>query len=370
MTTAPFSSKFEIVPDQNNTAKTLIKVFGIGGMGCNAIRYIYEQQLAGVELIAINSDAQSLESSCAHKKLQLGRGIGAGGDPKVGAQFMADESDTINGLLEGADMIFIVAGTGGGTGGGGAPVLAALATKQEILTVAMVTTPSSYESLDLLADSALADLRQHSHATMVLSNERLFNQYENESMIAAYSKCNAVLYSAVYGMYEIINVGGIKNVDFADVRKVMRDGRIVITTGEGSGVNAAEDALQNALHCPITESAVIAQAHSVLCNLTVDENFSMKQMSSIQKTLSAMLAPNCVSFLGIVHNAEYNNQVRATVILANSDSDANDAESTPLTSARVAVTSSSSMEPDATPVTEDFDMPTLLRRNRNNKGSN
>lgn len=217
---------FEIV-DKEDPGLTIIKVIGVGGAGGNAVEHMIREGVQGVEFICVNTDSQALKKSSASNKLQLGPGLGAGGKPEKARVLAQNDRERLADLIRGAHMVFITAGMGGGTGTGAAPILAEVAREQGILTVAVVTKPFEYEGRRMtLAEQGLNELAQHVDSLIVILNEKLMEVMGDEvSMLDAFKAADNVLKNAVGGISEIINVPGLVNVDFEDVRTVMGEDR-------------------------------------------------------------------------------------------------------------------------------------------------
>ena len=265
--------KIQLVP---NELSAKIKVLGIGGAGGNAINDMITSQMVGVDFIAANTDAQALERSLAPVKIQLGanvtRGLGAGGDPEIGKKAAMEDAERLQQVLQGADMVFIAAGMGGGTGTGGAPVVAELSRELGSLTVAVVSKPFEFEGKmkRRLAENGIDDLRKVVDTIITIPNDRLFSLSSKNSRIKdVFGMANEVLGFAVRGISDLIMVPGFINVDFADVRTVMKErGMALMGTGIASGGNRAGDAAQKAISSPLLEDISIRGARGILINIT------------------------------------------------------------------------------------------------------
>ena len=259
-----------------------IKVLGIGGAGTNAINRMIVEGVIGVQFIALNTDAQALALSVAEKKIQLGetltRGLGAGGDPTVGESAARESEKAVHAEIEGADMVFITAGMGGGTGTGAAPVIAEMAKRMGILTVGVVTKPFLFEGprRKRLADEGAAKLREHVDTLITVPNDRLLGVVEKKTTLQqAFAAADDVLRQGVQGISDIILLPGMINVDFADVRSVMTDAGVALMgLGKGVGDQRAKLAAQNATSSPLLETN-IQGARKLLVNMTAGPDFSI-----------------------------------------------------------------------------------------------
>ena len=285
-------SETPFLPCPHSLPGANIKVLGVGGAGCNAINRMIESGVTGVQFIAMNTDQQSLAQSRAHLKLPLGpqssRGLGAGGSAERGAVAAEESREEVLAALQGADMIFITAGMGGGTGTGAAPVLASYARELGALTVAVVLTPFAWEGRKKgdLALSGLANLRETADTVIVVSNERLKNVCDARvTMKEAFRVADGVLIQGVRGIADLILKPGIINGDFADVEAVLRNGgEALIGTGAGRGEEAVMDALKKALACPLLERAQTGAAANVMVSITAD--WEVMEASAIETAMN------------------------------------------------------------------------------------
>ncbi len=265
---------FEIV--DNSSGGTVIKVIGVGGAGGNAVDHMIRNGVCGVEFIAANTDAQSLSRGVAKQQLQLGAtGLGAGAKPEAGRAAALEARDQLADSLRGAHMVFITAGMGGGTGTGAAPVVAEVAKEMGILTVAVVTKPFSFEGTRRMqsAEAGIEELSQHVDSVIVILNEKLEEVLGDDiSMEDAFGAADSVLKNAVAGISEIINVPGLINVDFQDVRTVMAEqGMAMMGSAAASGVDRARIAAEQAVACPLLEGVNLSGARGVVVNITADK---------------------------------------------------------------------------------------------------
>jgi cell division protein FtsZ len=307
-----------------------IKVIGIGGGGCNAVNRMIETGIEGVEFIAANTDLQALRLSYAPVKLQLGskltKGLGAGANPEVGRQAALEDTEKIIDLLEGADMVFVTAGLGGGTGSGGAPIAASLATELEALTVAVVTKPFDFEGQRRMnqADTALGELQESADTVITIPNERLLSTVPvGTTLTEAFKFADDVLRQAVQGISDLITVPGVINLDFADVKTVMTDmGMALMGTGLASGENRAQQAAQNSICSPLLEDTTIQGARGVLINITGSQNMTLHEVSEASKVIQDSAHPDANIIFGSVFDEALGDEIKITVIATGFDGDA------------------------------------------------
>ncbi|HMX16317.1 MAG TPA: cell division protein FtsZ [Rhodocyclaceae bacterium] len=306
---------FEIVDKDPNP--TVIKVIGIGGAGGNAVEHMIRSGVQGVEFICVNTDAQALKKSSAGNKLQLGPGLGAGGKPDRGRDLAAAERDRIAESLSGAHMVFITAGMGGGTGTGAAPVVAEVAREMGILTVAVVTKPFEFEGKRMrLAEEGLGELAQNVDSLIVILNEKLMEVLgEDVSMQEAFLQADSVLKNAVGGIAEIINVPGLVNVDFEDVRTVMAEmGKAMMGSATSAGVDRARLAAEDAVASPLLEGIELSGARGVLVNITANSSLGMKEVKEVMNTIRHYASPDATIIFGTVFEEEMEDRLRVTVV--------------------------------------------------------
>jgi cell division protein FtsZ len=313
---------FELDHKEKTVAK--LKVIGVGGGGGNAINRMVETGLQGVEFIALNTDAMALQKSRADLKIQIGSkltsGLGAGADPQKGMLSMQEDADRLRDLLEGADMVFIAAGMGGGTGTGAAPVVADLARSMGILTVAVVTRPFQWEGSvrDRNAQSGLEALRRAADTVIVVPNQKLLSVVEKKTPLRqAFTIADEILSSATRGISEIILGHGDIQVDFADVRTIMaQGGDALMGTGRASGENRAQVAVDRAIHSPLLDNISIAGATGVLVNITGGEDMSLDDVNEAMNFLYAAVGSEVNSniIFGTVINPEMQDEIAVTVI--------------------------------------------------------
>jgi cell division protein FtsZ len=311
--------KIQLVP---NELSAKIKVLGIGGAGGNAINDMIASQMVGVDFIAANTDAQALDRSMAPVKIQLGvnvtRGLGAGGDPDVGRNATQEEAEQLKQILQGADMVFIAAGMGGGTGTGGSPVVAELSRELGALTVAVVSKPFEFEGKmkRRLADNGIEELRKVVDTIITIPNDRLFSLSSKNSRIKdVFSMANEVLGYAVRGVSDLIMVPGFINVDFADVRTVMKErGMALMGTGIAGGGNRAADAAHKAISSPLLEDISIRGARGILINITSAPDITMEELKEICGIVQEEAHEEAIIKWGLVWDEGLAEDIRVTVI--------------------------------------------------------
>ena len=312
---------FEIV--DNVPQNAVIKVFGVGGGGGNAVEHMAgNSSIEGVDFICANTDSQALNNLTSKTLLQLGtgvtKGLGAGAHPEVGRQAAMEDKDRIAEVLKGADMVFITAGMGGGTGTGAAPVVAQIAKDMGILTVAVVTKPFPFEGKKRarIADAGLEELSQHVDSLITIPNEKLLAVLgEQTSLIEAFAAANDVLEGAVKGIAELIINQGMINVDFADIRTVMSEmGMAMMSTGEASGENRAYEAVQAALHSKLIEDVNLQGAKGILVNITAGPNLSLGEFSTVGDTIEEFASDNATVVTGTVIDDSLGDTLRVTIV--------------------------------------------------------
>jgi cell division protein FtsZ len=308
-----------------NLAK--IKVIGVGGGGGNAVNTMISSCLQGVDFVNANTDAQALGVSSAPVKIQIGtqitKGLGAGSDPEIGRQSALESRDEIRPYLEGADMIFITAGMGGGTGTGAAPVIAEIARECSVLTIAVVTKPFQFEGKkrNIQAEEGIAQLREAVDTLIVVPNQRLLSLGgRNLSLLEAFKKADDILYQAVKGISDLILVPGLINLDFADVRSVMSNmGMAIMGTGVASGENRAVEAAQRAISSPLLEDNTIQGAHGILLNITGGSDMSLYEVNEASSLIQEEADEDANIIFGTVIDPNMHDEVRITVIATGFD---------------------------------------------------
>ncbi len=322
-------SNFFALDDQQQEAipGARIKVIGVGGGGGNAINTMIASGLRGVEFVAANTDRQALEQNLAGVKIQLGknltRGLGAGANPETGRAAASEDQARIGEAIEGADMVFVTAGMGGGTGTGAAPVIAKIARDLGALTVGVVTRPFGFEGTKRgrLAAAGLEALRQSVDTLIVVPNDRLLMISDaNTTMLDAFRHCDAVLVNAVQGISDLIMVGGYINVDFADVKSVMCDmGMALMGTGTASGERRAEEAAEMAISSPLLDDVTIDGATGVLINITGGLNLGIQEIHRASSLIQESAHPDANIIFGTVIDESLEDEVRVTVIATGFD---------------------------------------------------
>jgi cell division protein FtsZ len=309
---------FELVDSTPQNA--VIKVVGVGGGGGNAVQHMISRGVEGVEFIAANTDAQALKNLGARTVLQLGgtitKGLGAGANPAIGREAALEDRERIAEVLEGADMVFITAGMGGGTGTGGAPVVAEVARELDILTVAVVTKPFRFEKRASVAEQGILELQQHVDSLITIPNEKLLTVLgQSTSMLDAFSAANDVLLGAVQGIADLIIRPGMINVDFADVRTVMSEmGMAMMGTGRASGENRAREAAEAAIRSPLLEDIDLHGARGILVNVTAGMDLSIGEFSEVGDTIEEFASDNATVVVGTVIDPELDGEMRVTVV--------------------------------------------------------
>jgi cell division protein FtsZ len=306
--------------DKQDAAR--IKVIGVGGGGGNAINTMVAARIEGVEFIAANTDVQALAANKAALKIQLGRGasrgLGAGANPEVGRQAALEEREAIAAALEGADMVFVTAGMGGGTGTGGAPVVADVAKQTGALTVGVVTKPFLFEGnrRRKQAEAGLAELKAAVDTLIVIPNQRLISVAgENMAMADAFKRADEVLLHAVQGISDIITVHGLVNVDFADVRTIMSEqGMALMGTGRSSGERRAVEAMQAAISSPLLEDVSLDGATGLLVNITGGSNLTLFEVNEAVSMAQSAADPDANIIFGSVVDEGLGDEIRITVI--------------------------------------------------------
>ncbi len=333
--------RIQFAEDQEQGAH--IKVVGVGGGGGNAVSRMIASGLQGIEFIAINTDLQALRANRAPLKIQVGakltKGLGAGADPDIGRQAAVEDTEKICDALEGADMVFITAGLGGGTGTGAAPVVASIASQlggdnESVLTVAVITLPFSLEGKHRMTQAmdGLVQLRESVDSVIAIPNDRLLQSVaRNTPVTEAFRVADDVLLQAVQGISDIIAVPGQINLDFADVRTVMKGmGQAVMGTGMGQGENRAVEAAQRAISNPLLEDTSIEGAKGVVVNITGGADLSLAEAAEATALITKVADPDANVIYGIVTDEAMGNAVKVTVIATGFSRGARKAASTPV----------------------------------------
>ncbi|HQX06097.1 MAG TPA: cell division protein FtsZ [Zoogloea sp.] len=306
---------FEIV--EKASGGTNIKVIGVGGAGGNAVDHMIREGVQGVDFIIANTDAQALSRCLAQTKVQLGKtGLGAGSKPEAGRAAAQESRDAIAAALEGAHMCFITAGMGGGTGTGAAPVVAEIAKEMGILTVAVVTKPFDFENRIRVAESGVEELSKQVDSLIVVLNDKLLEVYGDDAGFEdCFRSADNVLTSAVGGIAEIINVPGLVNVDFQDVRTAMAEmGRAMMGSAQAAGLDRARIAAEQAAVSPLLEGTELSGARCVLINITASRNLKMSEVRDAVKTVQAFAASEAFVKYGTVFDENMEDRIRVTVV--------------------------------------------------------
>ena len=311
---------FELMDAHSQSA--VIKVIGVGGGGGNAVSHMVNTGIEGVDFVCANTDAQALNTVRVKTALQIGcnitKGLGAGADPDIGRQAAMEDRDRIVEVIEGADMLFITAGMGGGTGTGAAPVVAQVAKELGILTVAVVTKPFELEGSKrmTIADHGIAELGKYVDSLITIPNEKLLAVLGSDTtLIDAFQSANEVLQGAVQGIAELITTPGTMNVDFADVRTVMSEmGMAMMGSGVSSGEGRAREAAEAAISSPLLEDVNLSGANGILVNVTSDLNLTIGEFSEIGDTIKEFAASDATVIIGSALDQSMQDEVRVTVV--------------------------------------------------------
>ncbi len=308
--------------DEQRTSPVVIKVVGVGGGGMNAVSRMVNANFRGVEFIVMNTDEQVLNKCSVENRVQLGnkvtRGMGAGGDPEVGNKAAQEDKDRIAAVLKGADMVFVTAGMGGGTGTGAAPVIAEIAKELKCLVVGVVTLPFGFEGRrrNDLAKNGLNMLRQNVDTLITIKNDSIFKVVDKKAPIDyAFRVIDDILLNAVKGLSDIINHPGIINVDFADVKTIMKDtGDAIMGVGEGVGENRVADAVEHAINNVLLEETSIAGASSLLINVTGGNDLTINDWNEVSQVITGQVDTNANIIIGLNEEEGLNEKIRVTVI--------------------------------------------------------
>ncbi len=311
---------FEIL--ESTAENAVIKVIGVGGGGGNAINHMVDANIEGVEFIAANTDGKALRQSKARVTVQLGgnltKGLGAGSNPEVGKQAALEDKARIQEVLQGADMVFITAGMGGGTGTGAAPIIAQIAKDMGILTVAVVTRPFKFEmgKRAQVADNGIAELRRAVDSLIVIPNDKLMQVFAGSTLKESFRHADNVLRGAVQGIADLITKEGYMGTDFADVRTVMAEqGLAMMGTGMASGEDRARRAAELAVRSPLLDDINLANARAALVNIAVHEDtFTGIEMEAIGDVVHSFAAQDATIKFGVVYDNSLNEEIRVTVI--------------------------------------------------------
>ena len=304
------------------TNDAVIKVIGVGGGGGNAVEHMVRERIEGVEFFAVNTDAQALRKTAVGQTIQIGsgitKGLGAGANPEVGRNAADEDREALRAALDGADMVFIAAGMGGGTGTGAAPVVAEVAKDLGILTVAVVTKPFNFEGKKRMAfaEQGITELSKHVDSLITIPNDKLLKVLgRGISLLDAFGAANDVLKGAVQGIAELITRPGLMNVDFADVRTVMSEmGYAMMGSGVASGEDRAEEAAEMAISSPLLEDIDLSGARGVLVNITAGFDLRLDEFETVGNTSRAFASDNATVVIGTSLDPDMNDELRVTVV--------------------------------------------------------
>jgi cell division protein FtsZ len=361
---------FELVDTYSQEA--VIKVIGVGGGGGNAVAHMLAASLEGVDFICANTDVQALNKTGVPVQLPLGstltKGLGAGANPSIGHQAAMEDKERIKELLQGADMVFITAGMGGGTGTGAAPVVAEIAKELGILTVAVVTRPFSFEGGKRLkvADAGIKELRERVDSLITIPNEKLREVLGGSiSLLDAFKSANDVLLNAVQGISELITKPGLINVDFADVRTVMSEmGLAMMGSGAATGENRARDAAEAAIRSPLLEDVDLSGAKGILVNITAGMNLSIGEFDEVGTTVKEFADEDATVVVGTVIDSEMREELRVTVVATGLGGSREARRPEPVAPVKpVKVANSDAAFGDSVKDTGSVDIPNPIRRN-------
>ena len=354
---------------QNQLENAVIKVVGVGGGGGNAVEHMVAEEIDGVTFICANTDAQALHHSSAEVLIQLGdqltKGLGAGANPQVGREAAEEDRERIKQVLQGADMVFITAGMGGGTGTGGAPVVAEVAKELGILTVAVVTKPFSFEGRQraLAAEDGIRRLAEHVDSLITIPNNKLLSVLgKNITLLNAFKAANNVLLGAVKGISDLITRPGLINVDFADVRTVMSEmGMAMMGTGTATGDQRARQAAEAAIASPLLEDVNFSGARGILVNITAGLDMSIGEFEEVGDVVKEFISDDATVVVGTVIDPDMTDEMRVTVIvtgLGDRHRQSVQAAVAPATTARILET----RRADGTLDYQELDRPAVIRK--------
>ncbi len=348
--------KYELV---DNSETAVIKVIGVGGGGGNAVNHMADSHIEGVEFICANTDAQALRKLQVSTIIQLGveltKGLGAGTNPEIGRQAAQENKDRIKEALQGADMVFLTAGMGGGTGTGAIPVIAEIAREMGILTVAVVTKPFLFEGKkkQLVAEQGIAELEKYVDSLITIPNQKLLPVLGNNvSLMNAFKAANDVLLDAVQGITELIVHPGMINVDFADVRTVMSGmGAAIMGIGSASGENRARLAAEEAIKCPLLEDINLQGARGILVNISAAD-MGIAEFDEVGNIVHEFASEDAIIKIGTAIDPSLGDEIKVTVV------------ATGMGAPAVAKATVKVMQRPGGTNYDDFDKPTIIRRDK------
>lgn len=346
-----------------------IKVIGVGGGGNNAVNRMIESQLKGVQFVAINTDKQALFTSKAEYKIQIGekltKGLGAGANPEIGRKAAEESRDDIYQALQGADMVFVTAGMGGGTGTGAAPIVAQVAKEMGILTVGVVTKPFTFEGKRRMqhAEQGIIELKDKVDTLVTIPNDRLLQVVEKKtSIVEAFKIADDVLKQGVQGISDLIAVPGLVNLDFADVKTIMfEQGLAHMGVGRASGEHRATEAAKQAIHSPLLETS-IEGAKGVLLNITGGPNLGLFEVNEAAELVSQAADPEANIIFGAVIDEELKDEIRITVIATGFENNKGNSFKGSLNKKEAGENQNDELQNNG--INDDLDIPTFLRRGR------
>jgi len=350
---------FELMDNKSQSA--VIKVIGVGGGGGNAVEHMVCESIEGVDFICANTDAQALDKASTRTVIQIGthitKGLGAGANPEIGRQAAMEDRDRIEEALNGADMVFITAGMGGGTGTGGAPIVAQVAKEMGILTVAVVTKPFPFEGkkrMDVAANG-IDELKKYVDSLITIPNEKLLTVLGKQiTLLDAFKAANNVLLGAVQGIADLITRPGLINVDFADVRTVMSEmGMAMMGTGVAKGEDRAREAAERAVASPLLEDVDLSGARGILVNVTAGLDMAIGEFEEVGNTIKEFASENATVVVGTVIDPEMSDELRVTVVATGLGQASASVSEQPV---KLVVNSAPVEE-----VEVDYDRPTVLR---------
>jgi cell division protein FtsZ len=364
---------FEIMDAQLQDA--VIKVIGVGGCGGNAVDHMIEQGVQGVEFIVINTDAQALKRNKARTQLQIGatitKGLGAGAIPDVGRAAAEEDRARITEMIGGANMVFITAGMGGGTGTGAAPVVAQIAKEMGILTVAVVTKPFAHEGKRMrLAQTGIEALTEHVDSLIIVPNEKLMTVLgEDTTLLDAFRSSNSVLQGAVAGIAEVINVPGLVNVDFADVRTLMSEnGMAMMGSASASGPNRAKIAAESAMSSPLLEDVNLAGARGVLVNISSNCSLTLKEYREVTNSVQFAIEDATV-IVGSVFDESMGDELRVTIVATGLGSPIERKQPKPMLAYEEQKRTGTHDEPMSMVNYKELEMPAVIRTGRHREAA-
>ena len=369
---------FEYVETTNNA---VIRVIGVGGGGGNAVEHMLANNVEGVEFFCVNTDYQALKNNSVSsaEAVQLGtnvtKGLGAGANPEIGRQAALEDRERLVDLLQGADMVFITAGMGGGTGTGASPIIAQIAREMGILTVAVVTKPFPFELKRrmAIAQEGIAELSEHVDSLITIPNEKLLSVLEERiTLKEAFAAANDVLLGAVQGIAELITRPGMINVDFADVKTVMTEkGRAMMGSGRGTGEDRARAAAEAAMRCPLLEDINLKGARGILVNITATSDLGIHEVRVAGDSIGEVASKDALVVMGTALDESVGDEVRVTVVATGLDHSEQPAAKQPAAKQPVRLVSTEPAPGNAASggasgnYYRDFEVPTIIRKQPN-----